>query len=1004
MQSTFAFIGIPYDAAMVVSAAAGALAAGFSLFRLRSRMRGSRGMVRASWLFLSGLQAGVGIWATHFVLALSVTGLPDMAFDPFLALASLLLTTGVSTLALTLAWTGRDILRTVAGGLLLALAAAVNGFTCLASAHIQGQIDFDPLTAWGSVVFCTLFACVALGAARRGETFARQAMGGGLFAASVLVMSTVSISSVNLVVDHAAAPPVHLMSHGFLTLVVVMLTVMITFCGMGAAYIDDTGSASALRRTRRLADAAREGIVVVGEDGSILDCNAAFCDLVGEPLDAILRRPLLDTVLRLDDQRALLQDRRMTGSVISAAGTAIPVEAYARALTDDRGDGRPSTVVAVRDLRERHEAERRIRHLSDHDALTGLPNRDALLRNIGEGLKRVIETRETLVVMNVEVANHRQVTELYGMAAGDALLCKVAERLQRVAAKPAFAARQHGADFTIVAFGPEGGTGQGGLEFARWLGAKLRRPLDFGGQSIEPQVLFGMSANPHDASTVDDLLAHATVALEQARREGESNPDGCCLFRADLHDAMREQRALARELKHAIADGQLVVYYQPQARVESGELSGFEALVRWKHPTRGLLAPDTFIPVAEEAGLIGALGEWVLRRACADAATWPRNVKVAVNLSPLQVSQEDLPELVHSVLFESGLSAKRLELEITESALFQNYQRALDVLRRLKALGVRIAMDDFGTGFSSLSTLHSFPFDKIKIDKSFVEGIGKLERSTVIVRAVLGIGRGLDIPVVAEGVETIDQLDFLRTEACAEVQGYHIGRPGPAESYVTMMETGETAATLVRAAFTTKPSTIPTPASASRPSSPSRACPSPKPPTSWLTSPVPRPISRSASKPSSGSASPTTRKPSPISPASSLLPAIREPNPLRLRNAREPTVLPPQPLRPDANPSPCRRRNRAPHPARAHPGRLRPGRLQRQDPRRHRPRPHRRPHPRSLAHPRPRPRPHQRQRRPLPLPLRPRRPPPSHRRRPRLRPPRAQRSQQHRRPLPHPHP
>ena len=793
MQSTFAFIGIPYDGAMAVSAAAGALAAGFSLFRLRSRMRGSRGMVRAAWLFLSGLQAGVGIWATQFVLSLSVTGLPDMAFDPFLALASLLLTTAVSILALTLAWTGRDLLRTLSGGLLLALGAALNGFICLMSAHIQGLIDFEPLTAWIGVVLATLFSCVALGAARRGETFARQAIGAGLFAVAVLTLSTVTVSSVSLTVDPAAAPPVHLMSHGLLTLVVVMLTVMITFCGLGAAYIDDHGATAALRRTRRLADAAREGIVVVGENGAILDCNAAFCDLVGDPLASILRRPLLGAVLRLDDHTALIEDRRMTGSVISTAGTAIPVEAYARGLSDD-GGGRPSTVVAIRDLRERHEAERRIRHLSDHDALTGLPNRDALLRNIGEGLERIAETRETLVVLNVEVANHRQVTELYGMAAGDALLCKVAERLQRVASKPAFAARRHGADFTFVAFGPEGGTSQGGVEFARWLGAKLRRSLDFGGQVIEPQILFGMSACPHDASTVDDLLAHATVALEQARREGESNPDSCCVFRADLHDAMREQRALAVELKRAIADGQLLVYYQPQARVEDGELSGFEALVRWKHPVRGLLAPDTFIPVAEEAGLIGALGEWVLRRACADAAAWPRDVKVAVNLSPLQVSQEDLPELIHAILFETGLPARRLELEITESALFQNYQRALDVLRRLKALGVRIAMDDFGTGFSSLSTLHSFPFDKIKIDKSFVEGIGRLERSTVIVRAVLGIGRGLDIPVVAEGVETLAQLDFLRSEACAEVQGYHIGRPGPAESYVDMLASGETSA------------------------------------------------------------------------------------------------------------------------------------------------------------------------------------------------------------------
>jgi EAL domain-containing protein (putative c-di-GMP-specific phosphodiesterase class I) len=204
--------------------------------------------------------------------------------------------------------------------------------------------------------------------------------------------------------------------------------------------------------------------------------------------------------------------------------------------------------------------------------------------------------------------------------------------------------------------------------------------------------------------------------------------------------------------------------------------------VRWNHPVRGMIPPLEFIPVAEENGLIGQLGEWVLRRACADAVTWERPLRIAVNLSPLQLNQPNLPTLVHEILVQTGLSPKRLELEITESALFKDYQRALDNLRRLKALGVRIAMDDFGTGFSSLSTLQSFPFDKIKIDKSFVENIHRHDRATVIVRAVLGLGRSLEIPCVAEGVETQEQIDFLRGEDCAELQGYAIGRPSPVDS------------------------------------------------------------------------------------------------------------------------------------------------------------------------------------------------------------------------------
>ncbi len=238
----------------------------------------------------------------------------------------------------------------------------------------------------------------------------------------------------------------------------------------------------------------------------------------------------------------------------------------------------------------------------------------------------------------------------------------------------------------------------------------------------------------------------------------------------------------AAELAHAIEHGGLIVHYQPLARAVDGEICGFEALVRWQHPKRGMVPPMDFIPLAEETGLIAPLGYWVLRQACADAATWLRPLTVAVNLSALQLQQPELPTRVHEILIETGLSPARLELEITETALIEDTQRALDTLRRVKALGVSIAMDDFGTGFSSLSTLQSFPFDKLKIDKTFVGALHRDARGTAIVRAVLGLGRSLDIPVVAEGVETADQLEFLKGEDCAIVQGWLIGRPSAADT------------------------------------------------------------------------------------------------------------------------------------------------------------------------------------------------------------------------------
>jgi EAL domain-containing protein (putative c-di-GMP-specific phosphodiesterase class I) len=243
---------------------------------------------------------------------------------------------------------------------------------------------------------------------------------------------------------------------------------------------------------------------------------------------------------------------------------------------------------------------------------------------------------------------------------------------------------------------------------------------------------------------------------------------------------------LVHDLRTAIERGELTVAYQPQARID-GEVIGFEALVRWRHPTRGSVSPGAFIPAAEESGLILPIGEWILRESCREAASWPLPLNIAINLSPVQFRHGDLPGLVHSVLLETGLAPHRLELEITEGAMIGDLSRALSILRRLKVLGVRVAMDDFGTGYSSLSNLQAFPFDKIKIDRSFVSNLEDNAQSATIVRAVIGLGRGLNMPIVAEGVETAQQLAFLRAEACDEVQGYFIGKPLPIDAYAMMV-------------------------------------------------------------------------------------------------------------------------------------------------------------------------------------------------------------------------
>ena len=289
-------------------------------------------------------------------------------------------------------------------------------------------------------------------------------------------------------------------------------------------------------------------------------------------------------------------------------------------------------------------------------------------------------------------------------------------------------------------------------------------------------VSIGVAIFPDDGMERERLLANAQVALDRAR---DSAKDTFCLFEQDTDEATRRRRALSNDLASAMARNELEVFYQVQAAVGTMRVSGFEALLRWRHATLGMVSPVEFIPLAEQSGLIVPIGEWVLRTACAAAAAWPQPHVVAVNLSPLQLEQHDLPEIVHGILLETGLPPARLELEITESTLMQDVDHAVQILRRLKSLGVTIAIDDFGTGYSSLATLQLFPFDKIKLDRSFLLGNSNRQHRDAIVRAVINLGKSLAMKVLAEGVETAEHLGFLRQEGCDEAQGYFLGRPAP---------------------------------------------------------------------------------------------------------------------------------------------------------------------------------------------------------------------------------
>jgi len=772
-----------HDLRLVVLAACVCFFASFVGISLLGRTSATKGRVRLAWLALAGVATGCGIWATHFIAMLAYEPGVPVAYDIALTALSLVFAAVITGAGFSVAIGDSSLRRSALAGAIVGGGVASMHYTGMLALEFPGRVTWTP-----GLVIASVLLGVILGGGAMAVATCYHGRFRSFLAALLLMLAIVShhftaMGAVNVIADPTQFIHPFSLDPASLALAVAGAAVLILGLSLAGALADRRVQ----ERGQQFADAVNNmshGVVMFDASERLVVCNDRYIEMYGLSRDQVKPGTTL---------RELLQRRKGAGLLArdpQEYGTEIlrkirSGEVMNAVVEQDNGRAIAVTTCPMpggawvsmhEDVTDRRRAEERIEYLKHNDALTGLPNRVSFDAKLQEQMGKAAEGKDVFAVLCIDLDRFKEINDVFGHATGDALLQEIARRMQDTVGD-AFLARLSGDEFAVIAAAATQPAKAAAL--AERLLASFADELAIGAQPLRVGLSIGVAMFPNDGKDADTLVANADAALYRAKAEGRGT---IRFFEAEMDLRLRERRVLQLDLRVAIERNELKLYFQPEARVK-GDVVAFEALVRWQHPIRGSILPSVFIPLAEESGLIIAIGEWVLREACREAASWSEPIRVGVNLSPVQFRHGDLPILVHSILLETGLAPPRLELEVTEGVLIDDFPRTVSVLRRLKALGVRIAMDDFGTGYSSLSYLQAFPFDKIKIDQRFISNLNQNAQSATIVRAVIGLARGLDIPVVAEGVETKEQLEFLATEKCDQVQGYLIGRPEPIEHY-----------------------------------------------------------------------------------------------------------------------------------------------------------------------------------------------------------------------------
>ena len=777
MLRVYLCIADQHDLRLVLLAAALAILGTYTGLTLLRHAALLQGRTRWRWLAAAAIAAGSGAWATHFVSMCAFEAGFAIRYDTGLTVLSLVVVILTTCASFALAQRCASRAQRAAAGALLGLGVACMHYVGMAALAVPGLFAWD-----ATLVAISVFAAGALGAAALPlclEASGRfpLALSVALFTAAICTLHFVGMTALSLHYVGGALPGEEAgLAVAPLAVIIAMVCLVMLLLSLAALRLNRLSAErnqAEQANLRDLADIAIEGLIVC--DGPhIVFANSSFAEMTGYA-EADIRRMVLPQVFESGSSDSSAADAGQVngeGVIIAAEGERIPVETVGKSIPFA---GKPHQVLAVRDLRERHRIDETIRFLAHHDSLTGAANRASFADRLRARFTEQTRDTRAFAVFALDLDRFKEVNDGLGHHTGDVLLRRVTDRLRVTVRETDVVARLGGDEFAVLV------GGQMNDERAQALAGRIvevvGRPYIIEGKIANIGASVGFALAPQDGNDPVTLMKNADSALYRAKAGGKNTARR---YESKLDLDMRPRRSLELDLRRAIMQGELELHYQPLLNLRRHSICGFEALIRWRHPVRGMVSPADFIPLAEETGLIIRIGEFVLAAATQEAASWDPSIGVAVNLSAVQFGGGQLVDTVRAALARSGLAPERLELEITETVLLSDSDDTLRTLHALRNLGVRIAMDDFGTGYSSLRYLRSFPFDRIKIDRSFIQEILTNDESAAIISAVVALSRRLGILTTAEGVETAEQLKRVRKEGCDTAQGFLIGRPSPA--------------------------------------------------------------------------------------------------------------------------------------------------------------------------------------------------------------------------------